>query len=170
MKSRKVFTTVAFLVLFLHLPVFGGEWHSAGNAPLPPYFPTVPANYLCSLTITTGAGGKYYRIKKEHAFRAQEFQQPGHGRSSFLIEGEADPGMNGQRIGLAFSKNTAGGEDVHLALHPQLEGNGQILSGVSYVSERRNRRSIEGRSMLYVSQKNGSSRSVLLEVVCQQLK
>lgn len=135
-----------------------GEWHSAGNSPMPPYYPEKPARYKCQIVVMTLVSGKQYRIDLERVFENAEFQQPGFGAANFTVHGEADPGMDGQRLTLRFSPSGAGKEDLHLSIYAVItDGNGTRYSAYSETQVARTAGRIQGEASVTVSPGNAAS-------------
>ncbi|MGE0526733.1 MAG: hypothetical protein AB7G93_04055 [Bdellovibrionales bacterium] len=167
MKTPYTPLILAVTSLFTLSPIHGGEWHSAGNSPAPPYHPRTPAHYKCHVIMYTVSGKKTYRIDFDRVFHPEEFLPPGSGTASHTVAGEADPGMNGQQISMRFSPNTSGGEDVHLEVSAHLPGVSHNSSSTHV--DRSIKRVSEKASVNVESANAGSVSYVSVEADCTEL-
>lgn len=113
---------VAAIFLLLSSPfTYGGEWHSAGNAPVMPHVPSFPVNFVCKLTGYTRVGVKEYRFESERPVSDKEFRASAGAAFSLTLENTGDPGMDGQSLTLSFGGGE-GEEIMNLRVHAVAEG------------------------------------------------
>jgi hypothetical protein len=161
----RALTAAFFLVLFSSF-ASGGEWHSAGNAPRPPYRPSKPANYKCLMTAYTTVGAKTYRIDSGRIVRDEEFREPNGTAVTHTLENTGDPGMDGQSFTLAFEPGQ-NEEAVRLIVVLRAEGK---ASSHTRVSAPRSQREVRASADLTVEKpKKGGVSSVSATVECREL-
>jgi hypothetical protein len=154
MKRTALMLSSAIFVALTSPVTFGGEWHSAGNSPIMPYHPKAPAAYRCHVTAMTSAADKQYRIDKDLDFTKELFSEPNSsGVAGYTTAGEEDPGMNGQYMGLRYSPDGEGGENLTLTLSTVIKTKSGELSSFSITTVPRTNGKIEGRSSLSISGK-----------------
>lgn len=74
-------------LLFFLSTAFGGEWHSIGNAPAPPYFPPYRIEYVCRMVVTHGRGRLIKREEKTVELHDADFR--GFGATTVDFEGQS---------------------------------------------------------------------------------
>ncbi len=118
--SLAIFLQLSIFLSFPH--AFGGEWHSAGNAPVMPHRPSGVTNLTCQLTGYATVGKKSYRFKIEKVVEDREFREPNWGAVSHTLENTGDPGMDGQSFTVGFRKDQNGEEHYTLNIVAQIKG------------------------------------------------
>jgi hypothetical protein len=167
----KLFACAFFVLLsiFSH----AGEWHSKGNAPVPPHRPSGTANYRCLMTTYTfigkfgDRGHKAYKVDTERVIRDEEFREPNWGIAGVTLKGEVDPGMDGQSMSLRFSLNQHGEEMLNLTIQTSIEGGSRSFS---HFTTPRSTNEISGIADLSVTKPNRQRvNSVRVVVRCSTL-
>ena len=167
MKRRFVFGIFAIAALISARPASGGEWHSAGNAPTPPYHPQMPAEFACRYEARTYVAGKEYRIESTVAFKSEDFKNGGVG---FEIRGEQDPGMNGQSFYLSIQPAGAGVEKLVLRATASGLSRGRRFTARSQGSSPRRSGSVETKAELSMNARSSELTSASIDVICGEMR
>lgn len=162
----KSFSTAIFLLLISSF-AFGGEWHSAGNAPPIPHFPRGLTAYKCTLTGYSWVGKKAYRFIQERTFEDRDFR--GRSPSVYMeLANTGDPGMDGQAMWLGFKLNAVTDEEsLQLGVVAKIKNKGKATGRYEVL---RSAKVITGKQEFSIDKPSrGGAQTVSVQVECREL-